>query len=181
MALVVEDGNGISNSDSYMSITEATDYHDKRGNTKWGFVGADTHEVALRVASETIDLIYGNNFLGSVWNNNQALLFPRTSFFNNYGRSVPSGTIPEHLKNATAEAALLFVEREVEQPGSGREALVQDPDPEANVKSKSEDTAGVISESVTYFKPVSTSKLTIVGMKLSPILMSGGNITVRRG
>lgn len=181
MALTVEDGTGLSNSDSYISVAEATGYHSNRGNVKWTYGGSDTQEVALRVATESVDMIYGDKYLGEVWKRDQALLFPRSTFYDNHGRSVSSETIPQVLKDAVAEAALLFIEKEVEEPGSGRSALIQNPDPSANVKSYSEDYAGAFSESYTYFSPVSTSKLRVVGMKLYPILRSGGSITVRRG
>ena len=35
MSLIVEDGTGLAGAESYVSVTDADTYHDKRGNTAW--------------------------------------------------------------------------------------------------------------------------------------------------
>lgn len=74
MALVVEDGTGLSNADSYVSVATVDAYHLAMGNTTW--TGADSvKEPAIRRATQYLDANY--RFKSERLLPTQALEFPR--------------------------------------------------------------------------------------------------------
>lgn len=77
MALTVEDGTGLANADSYVSVADATAYHAAMGNAAWAALDTDEKEWALRRATQYIDVRY--NYRGSPLRSTQALAWPRTS------------------------------------------------------------------------------------------------------
>lgn len=98
MALIVEDGTGLTNSESYISTAELTAY-----GTKWGLsFGSDTTklEALCRKATRAIDLLY--EFIGERATDDQALEWPRS------GDEAPSG-VPGDLKAATCEMAYIYL------------------------------------------------------------------------
>lgn len=82
MALIVEDGTGLSNADSYQSLTAADSYAANFGLTAWSSLAAspgidDTQkEVALRNATLNIDI--SRIYIGVKLNDDQSLEFPRS-------------------------------------------------------------------------------------------------------
>ncbi len=101
MALVVEDGTGLANAESYLSVSAADTYHLNRGHTAWASKTTTEKEVALRKATEYIDARYQSRFKGIVEfpDTPQALQFPRLYICGYTG-------IPVTLERATAEYAL---------------------------------------------------------------------------
>lgn len=74
MALVVEDGTGLANAESYVSVADADAYHTAMGNSAW--TGSDAaKEVALRKAAQYLNTRY--RFLGNCLKTGQSLAFPR--------------------------------------------------------------------------------------------------------
>jgi hypothetical protein len=74
MALIVEDGNGLANAESYVSVADCTTYCTAHGLTAW--TGADAvKEVALRNATQYIDTNYSFKYDKTYVD--QALEFPR--------------------------------------------------------------------------------------------------------
>jgi hypothetical protein len=109
--LIVENGKGLTDSNSYISLEDATAYHAQRGNDDWANADESTQTAALITATESLELLYGEQFLGfMVWETQQALLFPRVDFEDNTGRWVFWGTIPQNLAKAQAEIALMVVQ-----------------------------------------------------------------------
>lgn len=111
MSLVVEDGTGLTNAESYISVVDATTYHASMGNAGW--VGTQTQmEVALRQATQYLDTTY--RFRGTTIKKNQpqqALMWPRFGvYFNNAYIQWPINRVIQ----ATCEAAL----RALVSPGS---------------------------------------------------------------
>ena len=107
MALVVEDGTGKIDSESYISVTDATSYHTLRGNSDWALI--TDKEAALRKATDYMLQAYRKLWLGYRVTSTQALDFPRSDIYL-YDYSEPvlvSETIvPIEIKNACAELAL---------------------------------------------------------------------------
>lgn len=78
MAFVVEDGTGISNSNSYASVDFADSYFADRNQTEW--VGTDEiKQAALIRATDYIDVRFSNMFFGEKKLSTQAMSFPRVS------------------------------------------------------------------------------------------------------
>jgi hypothetical protein len=127
MALVVENGSGISNAESYISVADAATYMAKRGQgDAWG--NLDDPEVALRKAMDYLNL-YKLSWAGFRAITAQALDWPRAyvpdldaaigPFYNYYYPGSGNGggigmrriyiaanLIPEKLKEAQADLAL---------------------------------------------------------------------------
>jgi hypothetical protein len=154
MALVTTPG--ATDADSYFSLVEATAYFTARGVTAW--TGTDTvKEQAARKGTSYLDNAYRNRWKGYRTEQAQALAWPRVgsggdSRFRWPGQSfavygivdedgfeIPTDTVPEQIKRAAMEAALLSMsvtlEPTLERGGQ--------------IKSKTE-TVGPISESTTW-------------------------------
>jgi hypothetical protein len=108
--LVVEDGTGVENATSYVSLTNADAYHTKYDNTSWSGSDSDK-DVALTIASRAIDLLYGDKYLSTrKQNTSQAFLFPRYAFYDKHYKLVSSDEIPQCLQDAVCELALKYLE-----------------------------------------------------------------------
>lgn len=78
MAIIVEDGTGLANAVSYVSVTDADSYFTVRGVTEWGTLATPAKEAALIRATDYIEMRWGDQFRGTKTNPTvQALSFPR--------------------------------------------------------------------------------------------------------
>jgi hypothetical protein len=117
MALIVENGTGLSNAESYTSVAEANAYHAARGNTNWATISTGEAEQALRRATDYIEQVYRLRWQGNRVNSIQALSWPRafvqpmdyqfssTAFFLGGLYYLPADEVPQEVKNACAEMA----------------------------------------------------------------------------
>jgi hypothetical protein len=92
---VLEDGTGLITSNSYGAVADADIYFADRGNTVWVGLTTPVKETLLILATDYIDMRFGQMFKGTVLVDTQALQFPRTEF----------DPIPANLKKATYEYA----------------------------------------------------------------------------
>jgi hypothetical protein len=128
MALIVEDGSGMPDSESYTSVAEATQYHADRLNDAWTDGDVSSQEAALRRATEWLDATFGRSFIGYRFHGrNQMHEWPRSGAYVEYSVNGPlfyrtyaglwyvidNDIVPFEVKRATAEAAL----RELTTPG----------------------------------------------------------------
>lgn len=114
MALVVEDGTGLSTAESYVSVADAVTYATKHGLT-FAASPADAAEQALRRATAWLDGKYRTRFPGCRVNGrDQALEWPRMYACDAEGYEVASDAVPAEIVNATIEAAV----RELASAGS---------------------------------------------------------------
>jgi len=122
MALIVEDGTGKIDANSYATAAEADTYFTDRGNATW--LGTDAvKEQALIRATDYIEARYSQRFKGNFEFPDvpQRLSFPRLGLLDREGRVVTG--VPEALKNATMEYALkaltenLFLEPNIDSNG----------------------------------------------------------------
>lgn len=131
MTLTVEDGTGLADSDSYVSLADCAVYHESRGNMCWSdaqFTDV-VREAALRRATFYIDPKYRDRFPGyQTKGRGQSLEWPRTGAYvqiPDNGRSaalytgnnpdyywsqgqyfIASNVVPREILWATCEAAL---------------------------------------------------------------------------
>lgn len=103
MALIPEDGTGLVDADSYISVAYADDYHSSFGNSQWALLTTGQKEIAIRKATEHLDFTY--QWKGVLFSENQSLGWPRSSAYDKEGRDI-SEMVPELVKKATAELAL---------------------------------------------------------------------------
>lgn len=103
MALVVENGSGVSGANSYVSLEYLNDYHTTRGNTKWDdFLDDEKEAAALRALTYIETFVYRGKKVDVL----QACMFPRTGVIMRDGQEWPSTEVPEAVRQAQAEGAL---------------------------------------------------------------------------
>ena len=112
MALVVEDGTGISTADSYISLVDAATRHTNLGNAARAALASDTvREQYLRRATEYMEGEYRSRWKGYKKTSTQALSWPRDDVYLDYTVGGPDNLVsnlivPNEVKNACADLAL---------------------------------------------------------------------------
>lgn len=108
LELVIEDGNGVADADTYVSLEEADLYHEKMGNEEWT-VNKDAVKKAscLRRAAKYLDGYYGVRASGLPKDPDQGLEFPRICCYYVNGTPVDPDSVPTVYKDAQCEVALL--------------------------------------------------------------------------
>lgn len=111
MAIVVEDGTGVANANSFVTLDETEEYHETRGNSSWlSNTDDDAKEAAIIRASDFINTL---NFKGVRYTGDQALCFPRSNLYDAEGYLLAETAVPAKVKAAQQEAAL----KELLSPG----------------------------------------------------------------
>jgi len=108
MALIVEDGTGKVDAESYASVTDANTYHTARGNDTWSTLSTAETEEALRRATDYIQSTYAGMWNGYQTSTTQALDFPRKYMeMDDYATIVyfSESEIPTAVTNACIELA----------------------------------------------------------------------------
>lgn len=112
---------GASNADSYVALADTDAYFAARGVTTW--TGSDTvKEQALRRATTYLDNQYRDRWIGLAATQEQALAWPRVDgsrdpwhrslqypLVDINGFEIADNVVPQQIKTATMEAALLIV------------------------------------------------------------------------
>lgn len=138
MALIVEDGSGLSNAESFISVADANTYFTNRGITAW--TGSDAvKEQALRKATDYMQGRYGRRWKGTRKFDSQALAWPRVGVLDADDYSVSDTIVPTPVKYACAELAVRSLTT----------SLLPD-DTAPGIKSESVSIPGPISKSVSY-------------------------------
>ncbi|MBY0473733.1 MAG: hypothetical protein K2Q13_01580 [Nitrosomonas sp.] len=107
MALIVEDGTGMADANSYESVENADAYFSARGITEWSGIQA-VKQAALIVGTEYINIKWRGRLKGKLqFPDTQALLFPRINLYDEEGRAL-SG-LPRDLRAACCEYALISI------------------------------------------------------------------------
>ena len=97
---IAEDGTGLIDANSLISVEFADSYHADRGNTQWAGLSLERKQQLLIRATDYIVNIYTGHLLGDVLFVTQALPFPRLINFTSVG-------IPTAVRKAVAELALV--------------------------------------------------------------------------
>ena len=120
MALITEDGSGLVNSESFVSVADALVYHANHGNDAWALLTTLQQEIALRKATDYLGSFYRPKWKGRRVKPTQALDWPRVGVvlddFNDsvalsglgyYGVIVvPFNVVPLPVANSTRMMAL---------------------------------------------------------------------------
>ena len=104
MALVVEDGSGLSGANSYATAAQADTYASDRGLSAWTGDTA-TKEAALIRATDYLEATYREAWLGYRATQTQALSWPRTNVEVDL-YPIPADEVPVAVRNATIEMAI---------------------------------------------------------------------------
>ncbi len=138
---IVEDGTGLPNANSYLSLADANQYFDDHGNpTAWTTSTDDEKREALRLATQYLDVVYGSVWVDRRANDEQALDWPRAFVTDRDGFAVESDIIPQAIEDATAEAAVR------NRAGT---ALLPDVDTPGGIK-REKIKVGPLEEDITY-------------------------------
>jgi len=107
MALIVEDGTGKDDAESYISVTDADTYNTAHENDAvWDAAETADKEKALRLAAQYLDSNYARRWLGYRANADQALAWPRAGVTDIDGYAIESDELPQKLKDAQVEMAV---------------------------------------------------------------------------
>lgn len=101
--MIVEDGTGLTDSNSYVSVVFADDYFSARGISGWTELSAEKKEQALIRATEYIDNVF--QWCGKKATPEQALRFPRVNLRDYEGQELTG--VPTCLKQAVCDASLI--------------------------------------------------------------------------
>lgn len=105
MDFVVEDGTGLPNATSYVSLEYAKQYFARKGYTAWDSLTPEVQQNELMNGTEYADKKFGPKLDGRPLKDTQALEFPRTGLKDRYGRPITG--VPDNIKQATCEYAIL--------------------------------------------------------------------------
>lgn len=108
MSLVVEDGSGKSDAQSYISVADAATYG-ALISTLWATASDAAKESALQLATQYLDLKYGLVFVGDKKLDTQALEWPRNNAIDAAGITVANYSVPQQIKIATIEIACAII------------------------------------------------------------------------
>lgn len=123
MSLIVEDGTGKADAESYCSVADADTYHVNMANTTWTATATATKEAALRKATRYVD---GNYlFSGVKQTGEQALLWPRLGAVR-AGWLVDEGSVPTQVRDACAELAFQSLTNDLAPTGAQGGAVVRE-------------------------------------------------------
>jgi hypothetical protein len=118
MALEVEDGTGKADAESYISVADASAYHEARGNTAWAGLASDTErEQMLRRATDFMTATYRERWAGYRVSTTQALDWPRyevpikdVTVGGQFPAYYASDEVPVAVQRACAELALRAID-----------------------------------------------------------------------
>lgn len=102
--MIVEDGTGLTDSNSYVSVVFADDYFSVRNISEWEKLEETAKESALIRATDYVDNIF--QWYGKKLNYEQSLRFPRSNLVDYEGNAIKG--IPNCLKQAVCDAALVI-------------------------------------------------------------------------
>ena len=101
--MIVENGTGLPNADSYVSVEFADSYFSARGVSAWVALTQTQKEQALIKGTDFIDSIY--QWYGKKATTEQSLRFPRVNLRDYEGQEVVG--VPNCLKQAVCDASML--------------------------------------------------------------------------
>lgn len=107
MAFTVEDGDGLSTANAYITEQEYRDHHTDRGIDVTLQVQADV-ETAIVRATDYVDKRFGRRFRGDRLNSTQGLEWPRSDAYTDEDYLINDVPIP--MKKAISEYTLLSIQ-----------------------------------------------------------------------
>lgn len=102
--MVVEDGTGLVDSNSYVSLEYADDYFSTRSVTSWENLSEEQKTAFLIKGTDYVDSVF--KWKGTKQTKEQSLNFPRKNLIDEDGYFVEG--IPHRLKIAVCESALVL-------------------------------------------------------------------------
>ena len=101
--MIVEDGTGLVNADSYVSVEFADNYFSTRGITVWAELDTTKKEQSLIRATDFIDNMF--QWCGKQSTAEQSLRFPRVNLKDYEGSDITG--VPTRLKKSVCDVAVI--------------------------------------------------------------------------
>ena len=137
--MIVEDGTGLADSNSYTSVSDLKAYWDNMGYD-YSTLSDDEISILLIRGTRIIDGEYGNKYPGVRNSVDQALGWPRASAEYLDGYSISSAVVPLEIIWATCETAYVLNKGSDLQPVNDKN----------NIAQYSVAVEGAVTESTTY-------------------------------
>ena len=171
MSFTLEDGTGVAGANAYLASAAAETYWTDRS---YDFTGPVIQfENAIVRATQYLDGVYGERFIGRKYTREQGLEWPRYAAYDHNGFLLPVDEVPELVKFATAELALKIA----------MDSTVLLPDVAADEAArKTVDVIGPIRTERTYSDPVGDRDpiFKLVEAILSPVIVGEAEIELVR-
>jgi len=150
----VEDGTGLTDSNSYVSIADMKQYWDNMGYDYSALTTDEMVQVLLIKHTRIIEGTYGAKYPGSRNSSEQALGWPRTGAKYLDGYTIESSVVPLEVVAAVCESAYAGT--------SGTE--LQPVDSQENIESYSV-TVDIITETTKYSTPTGSKRPEVTAVK----------------
>lgn len=119
MALVIEDGSGVTGANSYATVAEARAYAVARGLTL-----SETDSVVEAALVNACDKLESYRYKGTKTDAAQELAWPRADVYvDDADEPLADDAIPAKLKQAQSQLAYDSTQTELQPTGTGREVL----------------------------------------------------------
>jgi len=166
MAFKVEDGTGLVDSTSYVSVAEADAYFVDRVNATWAALANSAKQVALIKATDYIDGMF--RFIGTKYTQAQALQWPRSSAYDPDGVIITG--LPIELKKACYEYALRASAAELSPDPTYQDS--------GSILTMAKDQVGLVSEERRYatYQPNTIRAYPMADAMLRHLTMPRGEI-----
>ena len=105
MAFVVETGAGLSNANSYASVSAADSYVADRGIAGWTALSSTIKQQSLVNATDYLEATYRSAYKGNRVSETQSLSWPRYNVIVD-GFNFPANVVPTQVINACIEMAI---------------------------------------------------------------------------
>jgi hypothetical protein len=117
LTFIVEDGTGLADATSYVSVSDATDILSLNpiSNAAWAALTPTEQETYLMWASRYLDQHV--DWYGDKTVEDSALRWPREYVYDIDGILIADDVIPEQLKRATAQLAIFLISSQEAQTG----------------------------------------------------------------
>lgn len=110
MALIVEDGTGLPNANSFVTVADVTEYIAKYTvsgvNTVWDALDTAGKERHIQLATQHLVIKYDGRWKGTISTNTQALPWPRAGACDGENLLIDNNKVPQEVKDASAELVL---------------------------------------------------------------------------
>jgi hypothetical protein len=105
MALIVEDGTGLTDAEAFAAVADADTYWAARGNADWAALTEAEKEQHLRLAADYMEVRWRLRWKGRRLTAEQALAWPRSGVCDEDGYEVAEDAVPARVAVANIEYA----------------------------------------------------------------------------
>lgn len=169
MAIIVEDGSGVTGANSYVTVSGVGVYATTYGYTDWTAATSTVKEQSLMRAMRYIEAL---PWKGVKYDQTQALEFPRSEMYDKDERLVADDTVPIVVVEALCEACMLSL------PDS---AIVLQPNLTKDDFVNYEQVTGAVTVSYSINNSSLINRSKIIESKLRGLVKSSFQITIKRG